>query len=175
MKRKRLDEIIRVDHAGEHGAIAIYKGQLTFLNLIGDKKTSAIVSEMAQGEQKHANEFDRLVEERKTRPTALMPLWNIAGYTLGALSVLGGKDSVMACTEAVEDVIDKHYSSQIEELEDSGQGKEILKTIKEFHAEEVEHEKIAKNEISENTPALKAFKKVVEVGCKAAINLSEKI
>ena len=89
MKRKRLDEIIRVDHAGEHGAIAIYKGQLSVLNLIGDKKTSAIVSEMAQGEKAHAKEFDRLIEERKTRPTALMPIWNIAGYTLGVISVLG--------------------------------------------------------------------------------------
>ena len=175
MKRKRLDEIIRVDHAGEHGAIAIYKGQLSVLNLIGDKKTSAIVSEMAQGEKAHAKEFDRLIEERKIRPTALMPIWNIAGYTLGVVSVLGGKDSVMACTEAVEDVIDKHYSSQINELETSGKEREILKTIRKFHAEEVEHEKIAKNEISENTPALKAFKKVVELGCKTAINLSEKI
>ena len=81
----------------------------------------------------------------------------------------------MACTEAVEDVIDKHYSSQINELETSGKEKEILKNIRKFHAEEVEHEKIAKNEISENTPALKAFKKVVELGCKTAINLSEKI
>ena len=121
MKRKRLDEIIRVDHAGEHGAIAIYKGQLSALNLIGDKKTSFIISEMAEGEKVHAKEFDRLVKDRKTRPTALMPLWNLAGYTLGIMSVIGGKDSVMACTEAVEEIIDKHYSDQIEELESSGQ------------------------------------------------------
>ena len=104
-----------------------------------------------------------------------MPLWNLAGYTLGVMSVIGVKDSVMACTEAVEEIIDKHYSDQIEELESSGQEKDILKTIKKFHAEEVEHEKIAKNEISENTPALNAFKKLVGIGCKTAINLSEKI
>ena len=175
MKKKRMDEIIRVDHAGEHGAIAIYKGQLSALSLIGDKKTSSIISKMAEGEKAHAKEFDRLVKERKTRPTALMPLWNLAGYTLGVISVIGGKDSVMACTEAIEDVIDKHYAEQIEELESSGNEQNILKTIKKFHAEEVEHEKIAKNEITENTPALKVFKKLVGIGCKTAINLSEKI
>ena len=170
MKKRRMDEIIRVDHAGEHGAIAIYKGQLSALSLIGDKKTSSIISEMAEGEKAHAKEFDRLVKERKTRPTALMPLWSLAGYTLGVISVIGGKDSVMACTEAVEDVIDK-----IEELESSGKEQDILKTIKKFHAEEVEHEKIAKNEITENTPTLKIFKNLVGLGCKTAINLSEKI
>ena len=81
----------------------------------------------------------------------------------------------MACTEAVEEVIDKHYSDQISELENSGKESEILEVIKKFHADELAHEEIAKNEISENTPLLNAFKKVVKVGCKAAINISEKI
>jgi ubiquinone biosynthesis monooxygenase Coq7 len=139
------------------------------------RKPHLLFLKWPEGEKVHAKEFDRLVKERKTRPTALMPLWNLAGYTLGVMSVIGGKDSVMACTEAVEEIIDKHYSDQIEELESSGQEKDILKTIKKFHAEEVEHEKIAKNEISENTPALNAFKKLVGIGCKTAINLSEKI
>jgi|TARA_B110000093_G_C12812125_1_gene343304 ubiquinone biosynthesis monooxygenase Coq7 len=175
MKKKRLDEIIRVDHAGEHGAIAIYRGQLSVLKLIGDKKTSEIILEMAQGEKAHADEFDRLIDERGTRPTALMPLWNIAGYTLGIMSAIAGKDSVMACTEAVEDVIDGHYSDQIKELENSGKESNILETIRKFHVEEIEHERIAKNEISENTPTLRAFKRLVKIGCKTAINLSEKI
>ena len=104
-----------------------------------------------------------------------MPLWHLSGFTLGVASALGGRDTLMACTEAVEEVIDKHYSDQIKELEDSKKEPEILEIIKQFHEDELEHEEIAKNEISENTPALKAFKKIVKVGCRAAISLSEKI
>ena len=104
-----------------------------------------------------------------------MPLWHLSGFTLGVVSALGGRDSLMACTEAVEEVIDKHYSDQISELENSGKESEILEVIKKFHADELAHEEIAKNEISENTPLLNAFKKVVKVGCKAAISISEKI
>ncbi len=175
MDQKRLNEIIRVDHAGEHGAIAIYKGQIKTLELIGDKKTLPLIYGMLEGEKAHAQKFDELVEKKKTRATALMPLWHLSGFTLGVVSALGGRNSLMACTEAVEEVIDKHYSDQISELENSGKEPEILEIVKKFHADELEHEEIAKNEISENTPFLNAFKKVVKVGCKIAINISEKI
>lgn len=175
MNQKRLNEIIRVDHAGEHGAIAIYKGQIKALELIGDKKTLPIIHEMLEGEKVHAQKFDEIVKKKKTRATALMPLWHLSGFTLGVVSALGGRDSLMACTEAVEEVIDKHYSDQILELEKSGEEPEILETIKKFHADELEHEEIAKNEISENTRLLNTFKEIVKVGCKAAINISEKI
>ena len=175
MNTKRLNEIIRVNHAGEHGAVAIYKGQINALKLMGDKKTLPLIYDMLEGEKVHAKEFDKIIEKKKTRVTALMPLWHLSGFTLGVASALGGRDTLMACTEAVEEVIDKHYSDQIKELEDSKKEPEILEIIKQFHEDELEHEEIAKNEISENTPALKAFKKIVKVGCRAAISLSEKI
>ena len=113
--------------------------------------------------------------EKRVRPTLMSPLWKLGGFSLGAFTAILGKDYVMACTEAVEEVIDKHYSDQILELEKSGEEPEILETIKKFHADELEHEEIAKNEISENTRFLNTFKKIVKVGCKAAINISEKI
>ena len=117
MNETRIEEIIRVDHAGEHGATSIYKGTLDVLSLLGDKKTIPIIEEMAEGEKKHVREFNRLIKERSIRPTAFLPIWKLAGYSLGALSAVYGKNAIMACTEAVEEVIDKHYSEQIEELE----------------------------------------------------------
>ena len=119
MDKARLEEIIRVDHAGEHGATSIYKGTLDILNLFGDEKTISIIQEMAEGEKKHVKEFNRLIKDKSIRPTALLPIWKIAGYSLGALSAIQGKNAIMVCTEAVEEVIDKHYSDQIEELEQS--------------------------------------------------------
>ena len=92
-------------------------------------------------------EFNRLIKERSIRPTAFLPIWKLAGYSLGALSAVYGKNAIMACTEAVEEVIDKHYSEQIEELDKSGQEESLLNSLKEFHADEVEHEMIAKKEL----------------------------
>ncbi len=175
MKQKRIEEIIRVDHAGEHGANAIYKGTLDILGFLGDKKTIKIIEEMAEGEKKHAKEFDKLISERSIRPTALLPLWKVAGYSLGALSAIHGKNAVMACTEAVEEVIDKHYSSQIEELEEYGSEKELLKSIKQFHAEEIEHEMIAREEGDDSSSFIPIFKDIVRMGCKGAIKVSEKL
>ena len=144
MNKSRLEEIIRVDHAGEHGATSIYKGTLDILNLFGDKETISIIQDMAEGEKKHVKEFNRLIKDKSIRPTALLPIWKIAGYSLGALSAIHSKNAIMVCTEAVEEVIDKHYSDQIEELEQSGEEESLLNSIKEFHAEEVEHETIAR-------------------------------
>ena len=126
MNEARIQEIIRVDHAGEHGATSIYKGTLDILNLLGDKETIPIIEEMAEGEKKHVREFNRLIKERSIRPTALLPIWKLAGYSLGALSAVYGKNAIMACTEAVEEVIDKHYSEQIDELDKSGQEESLL-------------------------------------------------
>ena len=98
MNTKRLNEIIRVNHAGEHGAIAIYKGQIKVLELIGDKKTLPLIYDMLEGEKLHAEEFDKIIEKKKTRATALMPLWHLSGFTLGVASALGGRDALMACT-----------------------------------------------------------------------------
>ena len=88
MNKARLEEIIRVDHAGEHGATSIYKGTLDILNLFGDEKTISIIQEMAEGEKKHVKEFNRLIKDKSIRPTALLPIWKIAGYSLGALSAI---------------------------------------------------------------------------------------
>ena len=175
MNETRIEEIIRVDHAGEHGATSIYKGTLDILNLLGDKETIPIIEEMAEGEKKHVREFNRLIKERSIRPTALLPIWKLAGYSLGALSAVYGKNAIMACTEAVEEVIDKHYSEQIDELDKSGQEESLLNSLKEFHADEVEHEMIAKKELDETSTALNIFKNLIKIGCKGAIKVSEKI
>ena len=175
MNEARIEEIIRVDHAGEHGATSIYKGTLDILNLLGDKETIPIIEEMAEGEKKHVREFNRLIKERSIRPTALLPIWKLAGYSLGALSAVYGKNAIMACTEAVEEVIDKHYSEQIDELDKSGQEDSLLNSLKEFHADEVEHEMIAKKELDGTSTALNIFKNLVKIGCKGAIKVSEKI
>ena len=175
MNKARIEEIIRVDHAGEHGATSIYRGTLDVLNLLGDKKIIPIIEEMAEGEKKHVREFNKLIRERSIRPTALLPIWKLAGYSLGALSAIYGKNAIMACTEAVEEVIDKHYSQQIDELNESGQEESLLNSLKEFHADEVEHEMIAKKELDENSTALSIFKNLVKIGCKGAIKVSEKI
>ena len=175
MNEARIEEIIRVDHAGEHGATSIYKGTLDILNLLGDKETIPIIEEMAEGEKKHVREFNRLIKERSIRPTALLPIWKLAGYSLGALSAVYGKNAIMACTEAVEEVIDKHYSEQIDELDKSGQEESLLNSLKEFHADEVEHEMIARKELDETSTALNIFKNLITIGCKGAIKVSEKI
>ena len=175
MNEARIEEIIRVDHAGEHGATSIYKGTLDILNLLGDKETIPIIEEMAEGEKKHVREFNRLIKERSIRPTALLPIWKLAGYSLGALSAVYGKNAIMACTEAVEEGIDKHYSEQIDELDKSGQEESLLNSLKEFHADEVEHEMIAKKELDETSTALNIFKNLIKIGCKGAIKVSEKI
>ena len=145
------------------------------MNLLGDKETIPIIEEMAEGEKKHVREFNRLIKERSIRPTALLPIWKLAGYSLGALSAVYGKNAIMACTEAVEEVIDKHYSEQIDELDKSGQEESLLNSLKEFHADEVEHEMIAKKELDETSTALNIFKNLIKIGCKGAIKVSEKI
>ena len=161
MNKSRLEEIIRVDHAGEHGATSIYKGTLDILNLFGDKETISIIQDMAEGEKKHVKEFNRLIKDKSIRPTALLPIWKIAGYSLGALSAIHSKNAIMVCTEAVEEVIDKHYSDQIEELEQSGEEESLLNSIREFHAEEVEHEMIAREETVSYTHLTLPTKRIV--------------
>ena len=114
-----------------------------------------------------------MIKDKSIRPTALLPIWKIAGYSLGALSAIHSKNAIMVCTEAVEEVIDKHYSDQIEELEQSGE-EEFFEILLEFHAEEVEHETIAREEMDEISPIMNIFKDVVKIGCKTAIKISEK-
>ncbi|XP_052262772.1 5-demethoxyubiquinone hydroxylase, mitochondrial-like isoform X2 [Dreissena polymorpha] len=133
-----LDKIIRIDHAGEFGAKRIYQGQLAVL---GNTPSGPVIQQMQDEEQKHLLEFERLMHQHRARPTVLMPLWDIAGFALGAGSALLGKEGAMACTVAVESVIGEHYNDQIRELMEDNpeQHKELLKTLKEFRDDELHH------------------------------------
>ena len=125
--------MIRVDHAGEYGAVRIYEGQLAVL---GNKPAGDTIRRMAAEEQRHLETFDRLINERRVRPTALEPVWRVAGFALGAATALMGEKAAMACTAAVEEVIDEHYARQIEKLDTDP---ELKATVADFRADEIAH------------------------------------
>ena len=166
-----LDEIIRVDHAGEYGATRIYDGQIAVFGK--DSKIGKTIQHMADQEQEHIEKFNELLVEKRVRPTALLPIWNIAGFALGAGTALMGEKAAMACTVAVEKVIGEHYREQQDLLEDDE--KELKKTIAKFEKDELEHHDIGLEHDAENAPGYKVMTKVIEIGCKAAIAISKKI
>lgn len=166
-----LDEIIRVDHAGEYGATRIYDGQIAVFGK--DSKIGKTIQHMADQEQEHIEKFNELIIEKRVRPTALLPVWNIAGFALGAGTALMGEKAAMACTVAVEKVIGEHYREQQNLLEDDE--KELRKTIAKFEKDELEHHDIGLEHDAENAPGYKVMTKVIEIGCKAAIAISKKI
>ena len=166
-----LDEIIRVDHAGEYGATRIYDGQIAVFGK--DSKIGKTIQHMADQEQEHIEKFNELLIEKRVRPTALLPIWNIAGFALGAGTALMGEKAAMACTVAVEKVIGEHYREQQDLLEDDE--KELKKTIAKFEKDELEHHDIGLEHDAENAPGYKVMTKVIEIGCKAAIAISKKI
>ena len=166
-----LDEIIRVDHAGEYGATRIYDGQIAVFGK--NSKIGKTIQHMADQEQEHIEKFNDLLIEKLVRPTALLPLWNIAGFALGAGTALMGEKAAMACTVAVEKVIGEHYREQQDLLEDDE--KELKKTIAKFEKDELEHHDIGLEHDAENAPGYKVMTKVIEIGCKAAIAISKKI
>ena len=166
-----LEEIIRVDHAGEFGATRIYDGQIA---VFGKKsKIGKMIQHMADQEQKHIETFNHLLLEYRVRPTALLPLWNIMGYTLGALTALGGEKTAMACTVAVEKVIGEHYKKQSTLLKNDQ--KKLKSIIKKFEKEELEHHDIGIANDAKNAPGYFVLSKVIELGCKTAIAVSKKI
>ena len=166
-----LDEIIRVDHAGEYGATRIYDGQIAVFGK--DSKIGKTIQHMADQEQEHIEKFNELLIEKRVRPTALLPVWNIAGFALGAGTALMGEKAAMACTVAVEKVIGEHYREQQNLLEDDE--KELKKTIAKFEKDELEHHDIGLEHDAENAPGYRVMTKVIEIGCKAAIAISKKI
>ena len=166
-----LDEIIRVDHAGEYGATRIYDGQIAVFGK--DSKIGKTIQHMADQEQEHIEKFNELLIEKRVRPTALLPVWNIAGFALGAGTALMGEKAAMACTVAVEKVIGEYYREQQNLLEDDE--KELKKTIAKFEKDELEHHDIGLEHDAENAPGYKVMTKVIEIGCKAAIAISKKI
>src|ERR1700679_3596735 len=132
-----VQSMIRVDHAGEYGAVRIYEGQLAVLrHRPGAKKTATAIRKMAEQEQDHLKAFDRLVNERRVRPTALGPVWHVAGFALGAATALMGEKAAMACTAAVEEVIDDHYAGQIARIENDD---DLKGRIESFRADEIAH------------------------------------
>lgn len=165
--------MIRVDHAGEYGATRIYAGQLA---VMGDRGPhSAEIRAMADEEAAHLAKFNALLARRGTRPTALQPIWSAAGYALGAATALIGPEAAMACTAAVEEEIDRHYSRQLDELERDGDDPELAAMIVEFREDERAHRDAALAAGAENAPAFPLLSAAIRLGCRAAIRLSENI
>lgn len=166
-----LAEMVRVDHAGEYGAARIYAGQLAIL---GRKhRLSATIRHMAEQEQRHLAAFDRMVNERRVRPSLLAPLWHAGGYALGAATALMGERAAMACTAAVEEAIDEHYQDQRDRLGD--RDPELAATVADFQADEAEHRQTAIDHGAEDMPGYSLLAGAIKTGCRLAIALAKKI
>jgi ubiquinone biosynthesis monooxygenase Coq7 len=168
--RERLERLVRVDHAGEYGAKRIYQGQLAVL---GRGDTAATLRHMQEQEQHHLDVFSALIADRRVRPTALLPLWHVAGFALGAATALLGTRAAMACTVAVEETIDAHYAAQVAALGESEP--ELRATIETFRAEELEHRDIGLAHEAELTPGYELLSQIIRAGCKVAIAVSERV
>jgi Ubiquinone biosynthesis protein COQ7 len=165
--------MIRVDQAGEYGATRIYAGQLA---VMGDRAPhSGEIRAMADQEHDHLRAFDALMAERGVRPTALQPLWSVAGYALGAATALLGPEAAMACTAAVETEIDRHYSRQLDRLAADGDDPELAGLIERFRDDELAHRDAALAAGAERAPAYPLLSAAIRLGCRAAIRLSERI
>ncbi len=170
----RLEEMLRVDHAGEYGAVAIYRGQRAVFDRLPHKSDiAATIEEMEAGEEEHLKTFDRLLAERQIRPTLLAPIWNVAGFSLGAATALMGEKAAMACTAAVEDVIEKHYGEQAETLSETEPG--LAETIHQFREDELGHKHTAENAGAADAPGYRLLSSVIRAGCRAAIKIAEKV
>jgi len=167
------NRMIRVDQAGEYGATRIYAGQLAVMGDRGPHATE--IRAMAAQEADHLARFDAMIAERGVRPTALQPLWYFAGYALGAATALIGPKAAMACTAAVEEEIDRHYTRQLDELAQAGDDRELEHTIERFRADEREHRDAALAAGAEQAPAYPLLSGAIRLGCRLAIRLSERI
>ena len=168
---KATARMLRVDQAGEYGATRIYAGQLA---VMGDRAPHAAeIAAMATQEAEHRARFDAMIAQRGVRPTALQPLWNVAGYALGAATALIGPEAAMACTAAIETEIDKHYSAQLDELGDDDP--ELAATIAEFRDDERKHRATALAAGAERAPAYPLLSGAIRLGCRMAIRLSERV
>jgi ubiquinone biosynthesis monooxygenase Coq7 len=165
-----IERIIRVDHAGEYGAARIYEGQLAVL---GRGEKGDLLRHMKAQEDVHLATFGALVAKRRVRPTALLPLWHVAGFALGAVTAAMGTRAAMACTVAVEEAIDEHYAAQAASLGEDET--ELRDTIEKFRAEELEHRDIGLENEAELAPAYRLMSRVIKAGCKAAIAVSERV
>lgn len=168
-----VDQMIRVDHAGEYGAARIYAGQLA---VMGDRSSvSAEIAQMKAQEARHLATFDRLIVERRVRPTLLHPLWHVAGYALGAATALLGPKAAMACTVAVETEIDRHYAAQREVLDAAPDADpELAAHIADFQADEVEHRDTAAGHVGD-TPGFGLMSAAIRAGCRVAIAVTKRV
>ncbi len=166
-------QMIRVDQAGEFGATRIYAGQLAVMGNRGPH--SAAIRAMAAQEVEHRAAFDALMARRGVRPTLLQPFWPVAGFALGAGSALIGPEAAMACTAAIEEEIDRHYTAQLDDLDSSGDDPELADLVTRFRDDEREHRDAALAAGAERAPAYPLFSAAIRLGCRAAIRLSEKI
>jgi ubiquinone biosynthesis monooxygenase Coq7 len=172
--RRRRAEILRVDHAGEYGAVHIYRAQrAVFEGRQGKAGIAADMAEMQSQEAKHLARFEALLNAERVRPTAIIPVWRLAAIALGTGTALMGEKAAHACTEAVEDVIEKHYAEQIAELSDSDPALAAELTV--FRDEELAHHDHAIEHGSREAPAYRLLSAVIKAGCRAAIKVSERV
>ena len=170
----QVEEFIRVDHAGERGAVKIYEGQLLALNtFVNDENLKKIIEEMKIHEKEHCQFFESEIKKRNIKPTKFLPLWDLLGVSLGFGSTLLGKKAAMLCTASVEEVIDKHYLNQINQL--GPEEKELKKKITKFREDELHHKDIAYEEGASKKGLYSIMDKIIKTGSKLAINISEKI
>jgi len=172
--KKKLEQIIRVDHAGERGAIKIYEGQLLALNtLVKDEKLEKTIKEMKEHEKEHCEYFENEIKKRRIKKTIFLPLWDLLGVSLGFGSVILGKKTAMLCTASVEEVIDGHYQSQLNELKKDEE--KLKKKITKFRADEINHKNIAYEEGATKEGFYSFFDKIIKTGSRFAINISKEI
>ena len=172
--KNKIEEFIRVDHAGERGAIKIYEGQLLALNtIIKNDELKKKIEEMQVHEKEHCDYFEKEIKKRNIKPTKFLPLWDLLGVGLGFGSTLIGKKAAMLCTASVEEVIDKHYQSQISQLKNDE--KDLKSKIIKFREDELHHKDIAYKEGATKDGFYSIMDKIIKAGSKIAIGISEKI
>jgi ubiquinone biosynthesis monooxygenase Coq7 len=170
-RRADSGSMVRVDQAGEYGATRIYAGQLAVLR--SNCPEAKLIARMATQEERHLARFDRVMAERRVRPTLLQPLWNVAGFALGATTALMSEEAALACTDAVETEIDRHYRRQLDDLGDDDP--ELARDIAEFRAEELEHRDSAREAGATKAIGYPLLTAAIRGGCKVAIALSKRI
>jgi ubiquinone biosynthesis monooxygenase Coq7 len=170
-RRADTDSMLRVDQAGEYGATRIYAGQLAVLR--ANCPEAKLIARMAAQEERHLNRFNALMAGRRVRPTALQPVWNVAGFALGAVTALMSEKAALACTDAVETVIDRHYGDQLKQLGD--QDPELSADIADFRADELEHRDTAREAGAAEAAGYPLLTAAIRAGCKVAIELSKRI
>ena len=172
--KKKVEEFIRVDHAGERGAIKIYEGQLLALNtIVKDENLKKIIEEMKVHEKEHCEFFENEIKKRNIKPTKLLPLWDLLGVGLGFGSTILGKKAAMLCTASVEEVIQEHYANQIKQLRSDE--KKLKDKIIKFREDEIEHKDTAYEEGATKQGPYTILDNIIKTGSRIAISISEKI